>query len=972
MSLSSGTRLGPYEVTAKIGQGGMGEVSGSTGTWVDRTVAIRVRASGTLRAVCCGLVAAALLTGTVRAQRSPIEVVRSVPRQIIGVMPFANMSRVEADRWIGDGIAETLASELFHTPGIEVLDLGAQAVRDGSGLGGDVLDDESGLRIWRERGATWLVAGSYQRVGDRLRIRARLVEVETGTVRHTVQVDGSIDELFVLQDQVVEAVGAQLGPPGRATAVEPASQAPAPAPPVPTPAAVPEEVSLLAYEGPPPPSLPETIARDADGRVTVRAVRVSEPLSIDGVLDERVYRDVLPAGGFIQTEPLAGTLATEQTDVWILFDDDNLYISARCWDSAPESEWVANEMRRDNFGIFQNDNLGLLIDTFYDRRNGIIFNINPISGRLDGQMFDERSFNIDWNPVWETQAGRFDGGWTVEVALPFKSMRYRPGRAQVWGLNVRRSVSRLNEHSYLAPLPAEQGAQGLFMSSLTAAVVGLEAPDGGRTLEIKPYAIADLTSDRARDISDDPGGDLGLDVKFGVTQGLVADLTVNTDFAQVEADEQQINLTRFSLFFPEKREFFLENQGVFTFGGSGAGAFGGGGAPVLFYSRQIGLSQGQEVPIDVGGRLTGRVGKFSLGVLNIQTDDSPEAGALSTNFSVVRVRRDLLRRSSVGALFTGRSISTAGTGSAETYGVDGLFSFYDNLNINTYWAKTTTPGLRADDLSYRGQLDYSGDRYGVQLEHLVVGDNFNPEVGFLRRDDFERTFGSFRFSPRPQSIDLIRKFTWAGSVDYITDRAGMLETREAQGRFGIEFDNSDQFNVTYNRSYEFLEQPFRIAPGVTIPVGVYGFQDVQTAFTFGQQRRLSGGVSVQHGSFFSGDKTTVGFNQGRLELTRQFSLQPSYSYNRVDLPEGLFATHLARARTTYTMTPLMFVSALVQYNSSSNSLSTNLRLRWEYRPGSELFVVYNENRDTDSLMPDRFSELRNRALVVKVNRLVRF
>ena len=263
---------------------------------------------------------------------------------------------------------------------------------------------------------------------------------------------------------------------------------------------------------------------------------------------------------------------------------------------------------------------------------------------------------------------------------------------------------------------------------------------------------------------------------------------------------------------------------------------------MLFYSRQIGLSQGQEVPIDVGGRLTGRVGKFSLGVLNIQTDDSPEAGALSTNFSVVRVRRDLLRRSSVGALFTGRSISTAGTGSAETYGVDGLFSFYDNLNINTYWAKTTTPGLRADDLSYRGQLDYSGDRYGVQLEHLVVGDNFNPEVGFLRRDDFERTFGSFRFSPRPQSIDLIRKFTWAGSVDYITDRAGMLETREAQGRFGIEFDNSEQFNVTYNRSYEFLEQPFRIAPGVTIPVGVYGFQDVQTAFTFGQQRRLSGGL----------------------------------------------------------------------------------------------------------------------------------
>ena len=856
MGLNKGDRLGPYEVPSQLGAGGMGEVYKATDTRLDRTVAIRVRASDTLQAVCCGLVAAALLTGTVRAQPSPIEVVRSVPRQTIGVMPF------------------------------------------------------------------------------------------------------------------VEAVGAQLGPPGRATAAEPASQAPALAALVPRQAAVPEEVSLPMYEGPPPPSLPETIARDADGGVTVRAVRVSEPLSIDGVLDERVYRDVLPAGGFIQTEPLAGTLATQQTDVWILFDDDNLYISARCWDSAPESEWVANEMRRDNNGIFRNDNFGILLDTFYDRRNGIVLVINPISGRMDAQMFDERSANSDWNPIWETRAGRFEGGWTVEMALPFKSMRYRPGRAQVWGLNVHRGVARLNEHSYLAPLPAEQGAQGLFMSSLAAAVVGLEAPDAGRTLEIKPYAIADLTSDRARDISDDPGGDLGLDVKYGVTQGLVADLTVNTDFAQVEADEQQVNLTRFSLFFPEKREFFLENQGVFTFGGAGAGAFGGGGTtPVLFYSRQIGLTGGQEVPVDVGGRLSGRVGKFSLGVLNIQTDDSPEAGAMATNFSVVRVRRDVLRRSSIGALFTGRSVSTVGTGSAETYGIDGLFSFFDNLDINTYWAKTTTPGLLEDDLSYRGQLDYNGDRYGVQFERLVVGDNFNPEVGFLRRDDFERTFGTFRFSPRPQSIALIRKLTWEGSVDYITDRAGVLETRETQGQFGIEFESSDQFNVTYNRSYEFLEQVFPIAPGVTIPKGGYGFQDVQTSFTFGQQRRLSGRVSVQHGSFFSGDKTTVGVNQGRLELTPQFSLEPSYSYNRVDLPEGLFATHLVRTRTTYTVTPLMFVSALVQYNSSNDSLSTNLRLRWEYSPGSELFVVYNEDRDTDFR---GFPGLENRAFVVKFNRLFRF
>ena len=743
--------------------------------------------------------------------------------------------------------------------------------------------------------------------------------------------------------------------------------------PVPTQVAVPEEGSLPVYEGPPPPVLPETIARDSAGRVTMRAVRIMEPLTLDGALDEPVYRTVLPASGFVQNEPLNDVPATEETDAWVLFDDDTLYVSIRCWDSSPESRWVANEMRRDNTTILQNEQVGILLDTFYDRRNGVIFQVNSIGGRMDAQLTDEQNYTADWNPVWDVKTGRFESGWTVEAAIPFKSLRYGPGREQVWGFQIRRNVRWKNEMSHLTPLPAGLALFGLFQVSRAATLVGLEVPGGSRTLEIKPYAIADLTTDRTRDLSNDPGGDLGLDVKYGVTQGLVADLTVNTDFAQVEADEQQVNLTRFSLFFPEKREFFLENQGLFAFGGASAGPFFGGGlTPILFYSRRIGLSAGQEVPIDVGGRLSGRVGTFGVGVLSIQTDDVPKAGAVATNFTVVRLRRDVLRRSSVGALFTRRSVATRGPGSGGTVGLDGTFAFYDNLSINTYWAQTRTAGLGPDDDSYRGQLDYNGDRYGLQLERLVVGTDFNPEVGFLPRDDFERSFGLFRFSPRPQSIDSIRKLTWEGQLDYITNRAGVLETRVAQGQFGIEFESADQFNTGYTRSFEFLEQPFRIAPGVTIPVGGYGFQDVQFSIASSQQRRLSGTLSIQHGSFFSGDKTTVGVNQGRVELTPQFSLEPSYSYNRVDLPEGLFATHLVRTRTTYTMTPLMFVSALVQYNSSTDSLSTNLRLRWEYTPGSELFIVYNEDRDTDVLMPDRFSATRNRAFVVKVNRLFRF
>ena len=569
-----------------------------------------------------------------------------------------------------------------------------------------------------------------------------------------------------------------------------------------------------------------------------------EGLTIDGVLDEPLYQEVPPISGFIQQEPEEGAPATEQTEVWVSFDDDHFYLSVRCWDSAPESQWIVNDMRRDGRNVGQGDFFGVMLDTFYDRRNGNMFAINPIGGRMDGQMTDERTFNQDWNPVWELQTGRFAGGWTFEAAFPFTSLRYRPGRAQVWGVNLMRTVRRKNETSFVVPIPVARGQTGIMMASRAATIVGLEVPEDGLSLEVKPYAISDLTSDRntSPPLSNDLNGDVGLDVKYAVTQSLVADLTVNTDFAQVEADEQQINLTRFSLFFPEKREFFLENQGLFAFGGAGAGPFGGGGdTPVLFYSRRIGLDGGRAVPIDVGGRLTGRLGAFSVGVLNIQTDDAPASGAPATNFSVVRLKRDLLRRSSIGALFTRRSVSTRGPGSNETFGLDGTFGFYDNLNINTYWAKTRTSALQ-DDISYRAQLDYNGDRYGVQAQHLVVGTDFNPEVGFLRRDDFEQSSGSFRFSPRPRSIAAIRKLSWEGRFDYITDRAGVVETRQAEGRFRIEFENSDRLNLTYTRSYEFLDEPFRIAPDTTIPAGGYAFQDVRASYQLGFQRRLAGGL----------------------------------------------------------------------------------------------------------------------------------
>ncbi len=946
-----------------------------------------------------------MLAGTVLAGQTSPDAASALV-QTVAILPFANISGAGVDQWVGDGIAETLAFDLQQAPGLDVLFGGAleRVLRARAGAGEDLTDEVRTLNMCRELGATWLIVGGYQRVANRLRITARLLAVDTGAVVHTVKIDGTVEELFVLQDRVADALAAHLGtagdlsrrrarddsqpvvrpeslrdPTDRSEMAGPVGGGRGPLSTVPVPQRIGRsEVAPLVIDGPPPPEAPQVVSRDVSGRVTIRATEIATPLTLDGRLDEAIYTSVYATSDFVQQEPQEGSPATERTDVWVFFDHDRIYFSFRCWESEPD-RLIVNEMRRDNGNVYANDHIAFILDTFHDRRNGVEFLVNPIGGRMDGQVTNESLYNGDWNPIWDVAVGEFDGGWTVETAIPFKSLRYRSGADQIWGINVRRVNVWKNEHSFLAQVPAAMGGNGIFQVSRAATLVGLEAPPRSTNLDIKPFVITDLTTDRTvtPPTSKNLGGDVGLDVKYGVTQNLVADLTVNTDFAQVEADEQQVNLTRFSLFFPEKREFFLENQGVFAFGGAGTGPFGGSGStPVLFYSRRIGLQEGQDVPIHAGGRLTGRVGKFSVGALNIQTAGVPTVGVQSTNFTVVRVKRDLLRRSSIGGLFTRRSVSTRRTGSNETYGLDGRFAFYDSLNINTYWARTQTAGLPEDDISYRGQLDVNGDRYGVQLERLVVGESFNPEVGFLQRDDFERSFGLFRFSPRPHSITAIRKLIWEGRLDYIADRAGVLETRQAQGLFGIQLENGDQFTATYTRSYEFLDEPFSIAPDVTIPVGGYDFQDVEVSYSLGTQRRVTGGLVVQHGSFFSGEKTSVdfglgggGFGGGRIEVTPQVSVEPGLSLHWIDLPEGRFSTQLVTMRTTYTATPLMFVSALLQYNSSNNSLGANVRFRWEYQPGSELFVVYNEQRDT---LTPRFPELDNRSVVIKINRLFRF
>ena len=730
-----------------------------------------------------------------------------------------------------------------------------------------------------------------------------------------------------------------------------------------------------APPGPPPPTLPATIARDDQGRATVRAVRVAAPMRIDGRLDEAAYISVQPASGFIQMEPKAGQPASEKTEVWVFYDDDNVYVAFKAWESEPGRR-IANEMRRDSNNIRQGDSVEFAFDTFRDRRNAILFEANPLGGRTELQSVNERQFNADWNPVWSLKAGTFEGGWTIEAAVPFKSIRYGPGTVQDWGFQARRSVKAKNEIAYLTKLPPSLGlGRADFSASLYASLVGLEAPKVSRTFELKPYAIADVTTDntstprRKNDVS----GDVGVDAKYGITKNLTLDLTYNTDFAQVEADEQQVNLTRFSLFFPEKRDFFLENQGLFTFGNN---SFSVGAAantsdlPVLFYSRRLGLSGNREVPILGGGRLTGRVGRYSIGLVNMQTRAEAATNASATNFSVVRVKRDMLRRSSIGVLATARSKAQTLPGSNQVYGVDGTFAFFNNLTIATYVAKSVSEGVTSGDMSYRAQMEYGGDRYGVQLERLSIDRNFNPEVGFLRRADIRKNYAQLRFSPRPKKSKRVRKISSIAQFTYLEDSAGRLSTRIADGEVAVEFQNSDRLSVGLNEDYELIIRPFTLVPGARVPAGGYQFTTGRVGYNMGQQRRLSGNVLVEQGSFYGGNRTAVTFNRSRINVTSQLSIEPNISVNWLDLPVGSFVNRLAGSRITYTATPLLFASALVQYNSSTHAVSANARLRWEYRPGSELFVVFNQERDSTARLGA--PGLLNQAVIVKVNRFLRF
>jgi hypothetical protein len=728
---------------------------------------------------------------------------------------------------------------------------------------------------------------------------------------------------------------------------------------------------LPEIDGPAAPIAPAVANRDEQGKVTVRAVRLERPLRIDGRIDEEVYQIVPAIADFVQQLPNENTAPTEPTELWIFYDEVNLYLAVRCFDSRPD-RITANELRRDNSAIFAGgDTFTFVFDTFYDHRNGFFFQTNPLGAIRDQAVVGGQQLE-SWNTVWDVKAERFPQGWSAEIVIPFKSLRYRRAGPQVWGFNARRIVKSKNEYSNLSPVPAVWGSSGMYQLGFAATLVGLETPAQSKNLEVKPYVLSSLTTDRAAAVpsNNDITGNVGLDFKYGVSRSLIADVTVNTDFAQVEEDLQQVNLTRFSLFFPEKRDFFLEGQGIFGFGGRrlDTRTADAQDVPVLFFSRRIGLNNGQAVPVVGGARLTGKAGPFDVGLLNIQTASKASAGALATNWSAVRLKRDIFRRSSIGFIATERFQSGGDRNSNLAFGADASLRFADDVTAVGYYAATSSSGRNGSRASYRGKFDYAGDRYGFGLEHLMVGESFDPGVGFLRRTNFQRSSASARFSPRLRRSRVIRKLTWQASIDYITGKqTGLVENRTHEASFGVERHNGDLANARFTQDYELLPSNFTVSPGVVVPAGGYQSNDFELSYTLAQQRKLAGQIAMSGGRFYGGTRRTASYS-GRVGLIPQLSVEPGISLNWIELPYAEFMAQVLSTRVTMTPTARFMVSSLVQFTRATNALSSSVRLRWEYVPGSELFVVYSDGRDTSGLG----AELMNRSFAIKATRLVRF
>ncbi|MBI4442975.1 MAG: carbohydrate binding family 9 domain-containing protein [Acidobacteria bacterium] len=707
---------------------------------------------------------------------------------------------------------------------------------------------------------------------------------------------------------------------------------------------------------------------ELNGRKVVVAVYTESKITIDGELNEPAWQTVEPAQDFIQRAPAEGQPASERSEVRVLYDKEYLYIGAYLYDSRPDLIEV-NDISRDS-QPGQQDNFGVVLDTFQDRRNGYVLSTSPYGSQRDTQFFNEgRDANRNWDAVWYVETRIHKDGWTAEYAIPFKSLRFNRDQAQHWGAQFFRLVRRNNESSSWMPVPS-RFTNWSQQISYGGDLHGLEGVQPGRNFKVKPFVLAGINRFASRGKGTEGDFDGGLDVKYGLTSGLTLDLTANTDFSQVEADTQQVNLTRFPLFFPEKREFFLENTGIFQLGESYRFTVGGtsrSNEAILFHSRRIGLTrEGLPLPILGGGRVTGRAGPYYLGFLNIQTRS--EGAIPANNFTVARVRRNLLANSDVGVLFVNRQ-SQQERDYNRSFGADvHLLFFRRQLRTNAVLAKTDTPGRQGQDWLRKAEGMWDDGFLRLLGSYLEIQRNFNPEVGFVRRPGrkiLHHEMGLRFFQGRGSRLgSWIREISPHVSSDYIILPGGATETKELLPKLRVDFQDASFIQVQYTQNFERLSRPFAIHRNFSIPIGDYRFNEFEVAYSSDDSDDWGGDLVYRSGGFYNGTKRTV-IAGGRFRPNFHFSTSVSYEVNDIELRQGSFATHLVGLRIDYGFNPRTFLNTFFQYNSETNQISSNIRFRLIHHPLSDLYVVYNEVRD-------RRQNLHDRELTLKYTHLLNF
>ena len=683
-------------------------------------------------------------------------------------------------------------------------------------------------------------------------------------------------------------------------------------------------------------------------RRVATAIQVGEAPMVDGLLNEGAWLKAIPLDGFTQAEPLQGQPASQRTEVRILYDANAVYVGAILHDSDP-SQIVTTDTRRDaNLG--EMDSFQIIFDTYRDQQNGFVFGTNALGVQYDAQVRDQGNTTNTWDGSWEVKTNVTESGWTAEFRIPLRTLRYGPA-PQTWGVNAYRNIQRTRERSYWAPLPREYSISRLS-SAGDLRGLQLQAP---RNLKVLPYVTSSANRNFRPRVNNDFDGDFGFDAKIGVTPSLNLDATYNTDFAQVEVDNQQINLTRFNLRFPEKRPFFQENSGLFR--------VGQGNEVDLFFSRKIGLdANGGLVPIRGGGRLSGKASGFNVGILNMQTDDT--LSTASNNFSVVRASRELRNRSGVGVMFITRSAMGEFAGADNwnrTLGTHARVGVGEHMTMSGYAARTQTPGRLGEDYAFNSNLQWEDGRRGGQIEFGGTGENFNPEVGFL-----ETTGGYRRYRVSYGEVWRQDRFTSIGfrelnphmnytRFNYLD---GSLLTADMHVDNHWDWENGQFITVALNGTWDGLREPFQIYPGIIVPPGEHG--GLRTTFRYNSDRRKwwYGRLQWDLGTFMTGRQSSptvqMIFREGG-----KFTLDATWNYREIDLPQGAFHTNLANARVTYNFSPSVFVQSLLQYNDRTDRWSTNLRFHWLETAGTGLFVVYNDTEGLNGFGPV------NRTFIVK-------